>query len=62
MTSICSTCGCKIPDGAGRYVTADGVYCVSCGLPFPLGPLVKVTIVDTDGKLDQYRYTNKDRR
>ncbi|OPY00995.1 MAG: hypothetical protein A4E60_01940 [Syntrophorhabdus sp. PtaB.Bin047] len=54
--SICSTCGCEIREGQGRYVTHDGVFCTSCGLPFPLGPGAKVTIVITDpeGKLDRY--------
>lgn len=55
--SICFTCGREIPEGQGRYVTADGTYCSSCGLPFPLGPRTKVTItiIDPDGKLDRYQ-------
>lgn len=62
MTSICFTCGREIPEGAGRYITPDGVFCSTCGPPFPLGDGVKVTItiIDPEGKLD--RYTNKDRR
>lgn len=64
MTSIYSTCGRQIPEGQGRYVTHDGVYCSHCGLPFQRGPGVKVTItiIAPEGKLDQYRYTNKNRR
>ncbi len=60
--SHCSICNREIPEGAGRYVTPDGVYCVSCGLPFPLGPGVRVqiTIIDPEHRLD--RYANKDRR
>lgn len=55
-TSTCSTCNCKILEGQGRYITPDGIYCVRCGLPFPLGPNVKVTItvLDPEGKLDRY--------
>ncbi|OPY01451.1 MAG: hypothetical protein A4E60_01688 [Syntrophorhabdus sp. PtaB.Bin047] len=45
--SHCTTCGREIREGAGRYVTADGTYCTSCGLPFPLGPGVRVTITIT---------------
>jgi len=46
-TSTCSTCNCKILEGQGRYVTADGIFCQACGLPFPLGPNVRVTITIT---------------
>ncbi|NLT23485.1 MAG: hypothetical protein GXX82_10595 [Syntrophorhabdus sp.] len=45
--SHCSTCGREIQEGKGRYVTAEGVYCLQCGLPFPLGPQVKVQIIIT---------------
>lgn len=60
--TICTTCGTEIREGAGRYITPDGIFCQACGLPFPLGPEVRVTItiVDPEGRLD--RYTNKDRR
>jgi len=63
MTSTCTTCGCEIREGQGRYVTPDGVYCSTCGLPFPLSTArVTITILDPEHRLDQYRYTNKDRR
>lgn len=60
--SCCTTCGREIPEGTGRYSTPDGIYCSTCGLPFPLGPNVKVTItvLDPEHRLD--RYTIKDRR
>ena len=59
----CSSCGAPIPAGTGLYSTPDGTFCLSCGLPIPLGPgKVKITIIDGEGKLDQYRYTNKNRR
>lgn len=59
--SICFTCGREIPEGQGRYVTADGTYCLSCGLPFPLSTArVTIVITDPEGKLNQY--TNKNRR
>ncbi len=59
--SICSTCGAEIREGEGRYSTPDGVYCTSCGLPFPLSTArVTIVITDPEGKLD--RYTIKDRR
>lgn len=46
-TTRCATCNREIPPGAGRYVTADGTYCTSCGLPFPLGAKVRVQITIT---------------
>jgi len=62
MTVHCTTCGREILPGTGRYVTHDGIYCSTCGLPFPLGPGVRVqiTIIDPEHRLD--RYANKDRR
>jgi hypothetical protein len=62
MTVHCSTRGTEIQEGQGRYSTPDGIYCSQCGLPFPLGPNVKIQIVITDpeGKLGQY--ANKNRR
>lgn len=54
--ATCHTCGREIPEGTGRYVTHDGIYCSTCGLPFPLGAKVRVqiTIIDPEGKLDRY--------
>ncbi len=46
-TPHCTTCGTEIPEGQGRYVTHDGIYCCQCGLPFPLTRDVKVTITIT---------------
>lgn len=63
--SFCTTCGREISEGQGRYSTADGVYCLQCGLPFPMNSNVRVHIVilDPEHKLDQYaKYANKNRR
>lgn len=51
ISSRCSTCGTEIPEGAGRYITADHVYCCQCGLPFPLGSArVTITIMGLEAR------------
>ncbi|NLT23081.1 MAG: hypothetical protein GXX82_08545 [Syntrophorhabdus sp.] len=47
LCSTCGTCGSPIPEGQGRYITPDGIFCQACGLPFPLGPGVRVQIIIT---------------
>ncbi len=53
--SRCTSCGTPIPPGTGRYITPDGIYRTRCGLPFPLGPNVRVQITSAgiEGKQDQ---------
>ncbi len=44
ITPHCTSCGASIRPGAGHYSTPHGLFCISCGLRFPIIPdLIEVT-------------------
>lgn len=47
LIPTCTTCGSEIPPGQGRYITPAGLFCISCGLRFPIVPSL-IEVKDQD--------------